>query len=137
MGMDDEKKAGKGTPERIYIREGSEGVVSKLAMTLQMHIDSGSSARYKILEDNPGKTMGEVMDESALRKYMMDQIAQVEQVHAEAQKGDAMDIKTLQNVLKNFLIPDIEYLRQIGRLPPEADFDPLVRFALGKPEQTP
>jgi hypothetical protein len=101
-----------------------------LEMTAQDHLDIGSTP-LKVLVDNPGKTYLETMTEDQLRAFIFDQVSGVEETHEGALKGDPMETKILRLLLRGFLVPNIEYLRRIGRLPKELKgLNPKKKFAI-------
>lgn len=101
-----------------------------LEQTLEDHLAIGSTP-LKVLEDNPGKTLAETMDDAALKEFIMEQVAAVRVSHSAALSGDPVDIKIFKIQFEQFLAPNILYLRKIGRLPSGlADLDLVKEFSL-------
>jgi hypothetical protein len=83
------------------------------------------------LSAEPHKPLAEVMSDEELLEYVSRDIVHIANLHAEARKGSFKCKRTLVAVRDTRLIPDMIFLRQIGRLPAEwSDFDPVSRFAL-------
>ena len=103
---------------------------ANLERTLEDHIALGSTPP-KLLRDNPGKTHAELLSDDELQKWMVDEVAMIAEVHHGATAGDEQEKKALALGLRAYLIPNLAYLREIGRLPKEfEDLDPLTKFAL-------
>jgi hypothetical protein len=104
-----------------------------LAMTAEDHKARGSTPP-QVLIDNPGKKLHETMDEKELRYFMADQYMVVTAQHRRALGGDPREIQILGTVRDGFLVPNLIYLKEIGRLPEELeDIDPTTAFALPSP----
>jgi hypothetical protein len=107
-----------------------------LEMTADDHWAIGSTP-HQVLRDNPGKTLLETMSEESFRDFIFGQVESVEESHRGALTGNPLEIKLLKVLLEGMLIPNIEYLREIGRLPQELEgLDPQTKFALPAKEDT-
>lgn len=103
---------------------------ANLEMTANDHLAIGSTPS-RILKENPGKTLAETMDDQEIQRFILDEINTVSEMHEEAKDGKEVAINVFKVVLDEFLIPNIQYLRSIGRLPKEfTDLDPATKFAL-------
>ena len=108
----------------------SEERKAQLAMTAADHaaVQSGAPS---VLEENPGKTLLETMDEEGLRGYIRAAIDGVRWAHTQVTGPDPEKRWLLGLLLNQYLLPDMEYLRSLGRLPEEfKDLDPKKEFAL-------
>jgi len=105
---------------------------ANLEMTLEDHLALGSTP-LQVLRNNPGKTLAETMNDAELSAFIRREVEMVAEVFERAKRsGDQRDNETLLRIaLDGFLVRNIAYLREIGRLPTEfADLDPVARFAL-------
>ena len=91
---------------------------ANLEMTLEDHIGVGSTPPHALVE-NPGKTLAETMGEDALRVFILTEINIARRVHADVMNGEKNKENVLKTVRDDFLLPNIRYLRRIGRLPEE------------------
>jgi hypothetical protein len=106
---------------------------SRFSLTLEDHRRIKSTTddkELRVLEENPGKTYAEAIGDTGIQERILVDIQAANEIYVEALKGDQIAIKTLRMILRNYLGPDIEYLRSIGKLPSEADFDPYTRYAI-------
>jgi len=102
---------------------------ASLAQTLADHKKMGSTPS-QILKDNPGKTLAETMSDEQLKVFILKQVNDVREQYGPAIIGGELERKILKIAL-NYLVPNIEYLRKIKRLPAELkDFDPKKEFSL-------
>jgi hypothetical protein len=107
---------------------------ANLEMTLDDHYAVGSTPPKELVQ-NPGKTIAETMDDTALLEFVRKEVETVADVFEMAKKGGEREKDLLHTTRDGFLTPNIVYLRQIGRLPLEfADLDPMTKFALGDEE---
>lgn len=98
-----------------------------LARTLANYRGIEASAPEN-LQQNPGKTLAETMDDEALRLYMHDAIEALVSMQEIVESGGEDNRPYLEKALRERVAPDMEYLRSIGRLPAEFDFDIYKRF---------
>ena len=105
---------------------------AQLAMNAGDHLKEGHSPPPILLGGNSGLTLEEVLTRcESLVVFIQHQIRDTDESHKSAQSGNGTDKITLHVMLDYFLGPNIAYLREIGRLPPEfTDLDPFVRFSL-------
>ena len=104
---------------------------ANLEMTFEDYAAAGSS-EIKEFNGVRGKPLHEMYDDAQLLQFVRDEVQHVEYMHKKVLDGDEAAKQILVEVLlRGFLIPNINYLRRIGRLPAEfADLDPAAKFAL-------
>jgi hypothetical protein len=101
-----------------------------LAMTAEDHRAIGSTP-FQILTDNPGKTWAETMNDEELALHVLKEVTSVTEVYEKAKNGDSREAQILKIIRDGYLVPNIAYLRSIGRLPAEfKDMDAAAKFAL-------
>ena len=102
---------------------------SPLAMTALDHKTIGSTAP-KVLVDNPGKKLHQLMESSELRTYMALAYMVTAAQYRAALRGKQQEKLILQRAREQFVL-DLAYLQEIGRLPEELeDLDPAMVFQL-------
>lgn len=89
-----------------------------LEMTAIDHDYVGSTPPH-VLVANPGKTLAETMDDDAIQEFVSKEINIARRVHADVMNGERNKEDVLKTVRDSFLLPNINYLRRIGRLPEE------------------
>src|SRR4051812_16959335 len=87
------------------------------------------------LKENPDKTLAQTMSDEALHTYLQEAVDALTLLQESVESGGKGDHPRLERNIKEYLAPDIAYLRSIGRLPPEFDFDPYRRFGLKAPRR--
>lgn len=100
-------------------------------MSMKDHEAMGSSGSGEatILRD-PNKSMGENMTNDEIQAFITKRIADVRDQHKRTLE-DPSEARFLKTFLNDWLIPDIEYLRHVGRLPDELkDFNPAEEFKI-------
>lgn len=106
-----------------------------LAMTAKDHESIGSTAP-DFLKDNPGKTQAETMSDGEIAAWLgrsidAAQIAYNRATDPNEPRREMWRTEGLPLVRDKFLLLDIEYLREIGRLPDHlAEEDFAAKFAL-------
>jgi hypothetical protein len=104
--------------------------MSQFAMALKDHQREHSTPPDYLVE-NPDKKWHESFDDQQLRNKVAESIMLVLVQHQKVLSGNEREVKDLTNQLNDFLLPDLKYLREIGRLPwGLEDFDPVKAFAL-------
>lgn len=100
-----------------------------LAQSHEDHVRMGSSGSGSPfgLRD-PSKPEGENMNDDEIREFITKRISDVREQHQRT-LADSSEKRFLDMFMNNNLIPDIEYLRHVGRLPKELEsFDPVKEF---------
>ena len=97
--------------------------VSRLSMTLADHERVGStfgeSDELSMLRQHPGKTYAEIIGDDALRALMLRQKDMVtEQYQNMRSDFTSENIRAFEVAIRTFEA-DVNYLRKIGKLPPE------------------
>lgn len=100
---------------------------SAFARTLADYAEMPISAPI-LLKENPGKTLAEIMDDKAVHTYLQRAVDALDILKDGAEKGNKGDQIWLERNIRDYFVYDTAYLRTIGRLPPEFDFDPYARF---------
>ena len=102
---------------------------SGLAWTMEDHRRMGSSGpgEEAALRD-PSKTMGENMTDDELKAYMEKRIADVREQYQRTLKNST-ELRFLKLFLEQ-LIPDMAYVKHVGRLPQLLNFDPEKEFRI-------
>lgn len=90
--------------------------LSTLAMTAEDHRKIGSTGIDHILLDNPGKTLGELLPEEDLLRYLMDELAEVKELSRPEHRSNPYDISRL-TIVQQDLEASVDYLVRINRLP--------------------
>jgi len=102
---------------------------ARLEKTLEDHKKLGSSPDTVLIQ-NPGKAYAETMTDEELKAYIIKEVADVREQYELAKTGDKIALHTLR-ITMGMLLPNLEYLRRVGRLPEElSGFDPEKEFAL-------
>ena len=104
-------------------------VKADLEMTAADHVAIGSTPPPALTE-NPQQTLAETMDDRALRAFLQKAVEATGEMYVTAVSGDAR-IVALFRLVRNRFSRDLDYLRDIGRIPPEfTNLDPSREFAL-------
>ena len=104
---------------------------SGLAQSMKDHerVGSSGSGEGAILRD-PNKSMGENMTDEEIKAFITKRIADIREQHQRT-LADPSEKRFLKTFLEDWLIPDMAYLRHVGRLPEDLqDFDPEKEFAI-------
>ena len=89
---------------------------AQLAMTREDHQALGGD--LPILRPYPGRTLEEVLSANCgLEHFISEQIRSSRESHLAALAGNGREVESMKNFLEEFLIPNITYLRSIGKLP--------------------
>lgn len=105
---------------------------AKLAMTDEDHRSIGSTLS-PALKANPGKTLAETMNDLELHSFLRAEFDGVNEVFAGVKAG-TLPLRALETVRDSFFLPNIQYLKEIGRLPAEfADIDFAKEFTYESP----
>jgi hypothetical protein len=105
-----------------------------LSMTAADHRAIGSTPSEQ-LAANPDQQCHELMSDEELRGYLAGQIMSTMLRRSKALSGDHREVERFNKYLETCLMPNLAYLKSIGRLPEILEhFDAATAFAL--PERT-
>ena len=102
-----------------------------LAKSANDHRAIGSTPPSILLED-PDRTHASFLNDVELSAWMGDEVDGCRAVVDAAKAGNASAKGQLRLLLDHYLRPDFEYLRSIGRLPPEFVGLDLSEFEIGE-----
>ncbi|HMO77886.1 MAG TPA: hypothetical protein PKA42_00080 [Candidatus Paceibacterota bacterium] len=111
-------------PVKALLNPEIEVPKAPLAKTREHHVALGSSDGSR----KPGeyrKTPAEMMDDAELRTYMEGELELVRAEHAKLGKEREGHVKMYRMIRDRFLMANLRYLAEIGRLPDGFDIDAL------------